>query len=63
MFFARSWKFDKCAIDNELVNTHTLTKDGVKHKFKPLKDKNKKVCSVSNVFFYRWDEVLRGYEA
>ena len=35
--------YDGCA------NTYTLTKDGVKHKLKPLQEMNEMVCSATRV--------------
>ena len=42
-------KFDKHVVHDGHAHTYTLTKDGVKHKLKPLKETNKNVCSVARV--------------
>ena len=49
MLLGRLWKFDTHAIHDGHANTYTLTKDGVKHKMKPLKDIYEKVCSATRV--------------
>ena len=49
MLLGRSWQFDRHAIHNGHANTYTLTKDGVKHKLKPLQEMNEMVCSATKV--------------
>ena len=57
MLFSRMWwfgrrlQFNRHVVYNGQENTYTLTKDGVKHKLKPLKDKEEKVCSVTRICF------------
>ena len=41
-------------------NTYTLTKDGVKHKLKSLKDKEGKICSATRICFIDGKEFLKG---
>ena len=36
MLLGRPWQFDRHVVHNGHANTYTLTKDGVKHKLKPL---------------------------
>ena len=36
MFLGRLWQFDRHVVHDGHANTYTLTKDGVKHKLKPL---------------------------
>ena len=48
MLLGKPWQFDRHAIHGH-ANTYTLTKDGVKHKLKPLQEMNEKVCSVAMV--------------
>ena len=36
MLLGRSWQFDRHDVHDGRGNTYTLTKDGVKHKLKPL---------------------------
>ena len=49
MLLGRLWQFDKHAIHDGHVDTYTLTKDGVKHKLKSLKEIDEKVCSGTRV--------------
>ena len=49
MFLVRPWQFDKHAIHDGCKNTYTLTKNGVKHELKPLKEIDEKVCSAARV--------------
>ena len=49
MLLGRLWQFDKHGVHDGCANTYTLTKDGVKHKLKPLKEIDEKVCSVARV--------------
>ena len=49
MLLGRPWQFDKHVVPNGHVNTCTLTKDGVKHKLKSLKETDEKVCSADRV--------------
>ena len=37
-----------------------MTKDGVKHKLKPLKEKEGKVCSATRICFVDGKEFLKG---
>ena len=36
MLLGRLWQFDMHVVHDGCANTYTLTKDGVKHKLKPL---------------------------
>ena len=47
MLPGRLWQLDRHAIHDGCANTYTLTKDGVKHKLKPLKETYEKVYSVA----------------
>ena len=47
MLLGRPWQFDRHAIHNGHANTYTLTKDRLKHKLKPIKETNEKVCSAT----------------
>ena len=49
MLLGRLWQFDSHAIHDGHANTYFLTKDGVKHKLKPLHETNEKVYSASRV--------------
>ena len=49
MLLGRPWQFDRHAVHDGCTNTYTLTKDGVKHKLKPLKETNEVVCSAVKV--------------
>ena len=51
MLLGRPWQFDRHVVHDGRENTYTLTKDGVKHKLKPLKEKEEKLCSVSIICF------------
>ena len=59
MLLGRSWQFDRHVIHDGQENTYTLTKDGVKHKLKSLKDKEKKVCSAARICFVDGKEFLK----
>ena len=49
MLLGRPWQFDRHAVHDGHANTYTLTKDGVKHKLKPLQETNEAVCSAAKV--------------
>ena len=49
MLLGRPWKIDRHAMQDGQENTYTLTKDGVKHKLKLLKDKEEKKCSAARI--------------
>ena len=49
MLLGRLWQFDKHVVHDGHANTYTLTKNGVKHKLKPLKEMNEKVCTIARV--------------
>ena len=49
MLLGRPWQFDRHVVYDGHANTHTLTKDGVKHKLNPLQETNEMVCSASRV--------------
>ena len=52
MFLGRPWQFDRHVVHDGRENTYTLTKDRVKHKLKPLKEKKEKVyISSSRISF------------
>lgn len=44
------WHFDRHVVHDGYANTYSLTKDGVHHKLKPLKEVGEKVCSNAIVF-------------
>ena len=60
MLLGRSWKVDRHVVHDGRANTYTLTKDGVKHKLKPLKDKEEKVCSAARICFVDGKYFLKG---
>ena len=43
MLLGRPWQFDMHAIHDGCANIYTLTRDGVKHKMKPLQEANEMV--------------------
>ena len=49
MLLGRPWQFDRHVVHDGHANTYTLTKDGVKHKLKPLQEMNEKVCSTARI--------------
>ena len=49
MLLGRLWQFDTNVVHDGRVNTYTLTKDGVKHKLKPLQEIDEKVCILARV--------------
>ena len=49
MFLGRLWQFDRHVVHDGCANTYTLTKDGEKHKLKPMKEANKAVCITARV--------------
>ena len=49
MFLGRLWQFDRYDVHDGHANTYTLTKDGVKHKLKPLQEMDETICSVARV--------------
>ena len=49
MLLGIMWQFDKHDVHDGNANTYTMTNDGVKHKLKPLKETNEKVCSATRV--------------
>ena len=49
ILLGRPWQFDRHVVHDGHANTYTLTKDGLKHKLKPLHETNKVVCSVAKV--------------
>ena len=51
MLLGSLWQFDRHVVHDGQENTYTLTKDGVKHKLKSLKDKEEKVCSATRICF------------
>ena len=60
MFLGRPWLFDRHVVHDGQENTYTLTKGGVKHELKPLKDKEEKVCSATKICFVDGKEFLKG---
>ena len=60
MFLGRLWHFDRHVVHDGRENTYTLTKDGVKHKLKRLKDTEEKVCSATRIYFIDGKEFLKG---
>ena len=42
------------------MSKYLHSKDGVKHKLKPLKDKEEKVCSATKICFIDGNEFLKG---
>ena len=60
IFLDRPWQFDRHVVQDGQENTYTLTKDGVKHKLKPLKDKEGNVCSAARICFVGGKEFLKG---
>ena len=60
MLLGRPWQFDSHVVHDGRANTYTLTKDGVKHKLKSLKEKEEKVCSATRICFVDGKEFLKG---
>ena len=60
MLMGRLWQFDRHVVHDERENTYTLTKDGVKHKLNPLKEKEGKVCHATRICFVDRKEFLKG---
>ena len=60
ILLGRPWQFDRHVVHDGHANTYTLTKDGVKHKLKPLKEKEEKVCSAAKICFVNGKEFLKG---
>lgn len=52
------WEFDNSAVHDGHANTYTLTKAGVRHKLKPLKEVEEKVCSSARICFIGGKEFL-----
>ena len=46
MLLGRLWQFNRHDVHDGRANTYTLTKDGVKHKLKPLQETNEVVCRL-----------------
>ena len=49
MLLGRPWQFERDDVHDGHANTYTLTKDGVKHKLKPLQEMNEVVFSATRV--------------
>ena len=60
MLLDRPGRFDRHVVHDWRENTYTLTKDGVKHKLKLLKEKEEKVCNVARICFLYENELLKG---
>ncbi|XP_057860875.2 uncharacterized protein LOC131069465 [Cryptomeria japonica] len=60
MLLRRLWKFDSSVVHDGCANTYTLTKDGVCHKLKPLKEVEEKVCSNARICFIDGRKFLEG---
>ena len=60
MLLGRSWQFDRRAIHDGHANTYSLTKDGVRHKLKPLKETEEKVCSSARICYVDGRKFLEG---
>jgi hypothetical protein len=50
MLLGRLWKFYQRVVDDGHANTYSLTKDGIRHKLKALKEEEEKVCSNARIF-------------
>ncbi|XP_059075243.1 uncharacterized protein LOC131875202 [Cryptomeria japonica] len=51
VLLGRPCKFDRRDVHDGRANTYTLTKDGVLHKLKPLKEVEENVCSNGRICF------------
>ena len=60
MLLGRPWQFDRHAVHDGHANTYTLTKDGVKHKLKPMKEIAEKACSVAKICVVDRKQFLHG---
>lgn len=60
MLLGRTWQFDRCVVHDGCVNTYTLMKDRVRHKLKPMKEVEEKVCSSTRMCFVDRKEFLEG---
>ena len=60
MLLGRMWHFDRHVVHDGQANTYTLTKDGVKHKLKSLKDQEEKLCSAARICFVDGKEFHKG---
>ncbi|XP_059075481.1 uncharacterized protein LOC131875388 [Cryptomeria japonica] len=49
MLLGRPWLFDCHAVHDGYANTYSLTKDGVQHRLKQLKETEEKVCSNARI--------------
>ena len=46
VLLGRPWQFDRHAVHDGHANTYSLTKDGVRHKLKPMKKKVKRYATM-----------------
>ena len=60
MLLGRPWQFDRRAIHDGHANTYSLIKDGVRHKLKPLKETEEKVCSSARICYVDGRKFLEG---
>ena len=49
LLLGRPWQFDRHAVHDGHANTYSLTKDGVRHKLKPMIKEGEKVCSSARI--------------
>lgn len=52
LLLGRSWQFDHHAIHDGYANTYSMTKDGVRHKLKPLKEAKDNVCCDFIIYLF-----------
>lgn len=60
MLLGRSLQVFRYVVHVGHMSSYTLTKDGVKHKLKSLKDEEESVCSFSRVSFVDRKKFLEG---
>jgi hypothetical protein len=60
MLLGRSWQFDQRAVHDGHANTYSLTKNGFRHKLKPSKEKEEKVCSNAIICLVDGRKFLEG---
>ena len=60
MLLGRLCQFDRRAIHDGYANTYSLTKNGVHHNLKPLKETEEKVCSSARICYVDGRKILEG---
>ena len=60
VLLGRTCKFDRKSSHNGYANTYSLTKDGVRHKLKPLREEMGKVCNNERMLLVDTNKFLDG---